>query len=129
MKVLSVKEPWASLIVYGVKDIENRSWNTKLRGRILIHASKTSLGWNSLNNDQMEAFRKSDKFSVVTMYQGAIIGSVEIVDCVKNNSSIWADKGCYNWILKNPVLFKEPIGEVSGKLGLWNFDIKPFEYG
>lgn len=47
-KVLSIKQPWASLIctprsdnnLFGIKDIENRSWKTKFRGRILIHASQ-----------------------------------------------------------------------------------------
>lgn len=36
VKVLTVKQPWASLIVHGIKDIENRSWQTNFRGRVLI---------------------------------------------------------------------------------------------
>lgn len=40
MKVLSVKQPWAALLVNGIKDIENRTRRTTFRGRILIHASK-----------------------------------------------------------------------------------------
>ena len=36
VKVLTVKQPWASLIVHGIKDIENRSWKTNFRGRVLI---------------------------------------------------------------------------------------------
>ena len=39
MKVLSIKEPYASLIVNGYKEYEFRSWKTKYRGKILIHAS------------------------------------------------------------------------------------------
>ncbi|RZJ91586.1 MAG: ASCH domain-containing protein, partial [Chryseobacterium sp.] len=39
MKSLSIKQPWASLIASGIKDIENRTWATKYRGRIYIHAS------------------------------------------------------------------------------------------
>ncbi|MBP2834703.1 ASCH domain-containing protein [Dickeya parazeae] len=39
MKALSVRQPWAWLIVNGFKDVENRSWNTKHRGPVLIHAS------------------------------------------------------------------------------------------
>lgn len=38
-RVLSIKQPWASLIAHGIKNIENRTWKTKFRGRILIHAS------------------------------------------------------------------------------------------
>lgn len=40
MKALSIRQPWAWLIVNGFKDIENRSWNTKYRGPLLIHAAK-----------------------------------------------------------------------------------------
>ena len=39
MKAITIKQPWASLIVHGIKDIENRSWSTKFRGRVLIHAA------------------------------------------------------------------------------------------
>ena len=38
MKALSIKQPWASLIAHGIKDIENRTWKTNFRGRIYIHA-------------------------------------------------------------------------------------------
>ena len=38
MRVLSVRQPWASLLVRGVKDIENRTWSTTYRGPVLIHA-------------------------------------------------------------------------------------------
>lgn len=40
MKTISVRQPYATLICSGVKPIENRSWNTDFRGRVLIHASK-----------------------------------------------------------------------------------------
>ena len=40
MKALTIKQPWAYLIIHGGKDIENRTWRTKYRGRILIHAAK-----------------------------------------------------------------------------------------
>lgn len=39
MKAISIHQPWALLIANGHKDIENRSWPTKFRGRVLIHAS------------------------------------------------------------------------------------------
>ena len=52
----------------------------------------------------------------------AIIGSVEIIDCVINHPSIWAEKGVYNWLLANPILFKEPIENVRGKLSFWDYE-------
>lgn len=36
MKAITIRQPWASLIVHGIKDIENRSWQTNFRGRVLI---------------------------------------------------------------------------------------------
>jgi hypothetical protein len=49
----------------------------------------------------------------------AIIGSIEIVDCVQNHPSIWAEKCAYNWVLRNPVLFKYPVLNMKGKLNFW----------
>lgn len=55
----------------------------------------------------------------------AIIGKVTLSGIVKNSKSIWAENGMYHWILKNPVLFDEPILYITGKLRLWdeNLDI------
>lgn len=39
-KALSLRQPWAWAVVHGYKDVENRSWSTKHRGPLLIHASK-----------------------------------------------------------------------------------------
>lgn len=49
-KVLSVQNPWAYLIAYGVKDIENRGWSTPYRGKILIHASGEAGCWVNLKD-------------------------------------------------------------------------------
>ena len=111
MKTLSVKQPWASLIVHGYKDIENRKWKTSYRGRILIHASaKPVFGcWDALSREQQLCLIQqlgSTEFGILPF--GAIIGSVIIVDCVHENTSVWAEKDVYNWILKDPKLFKNP---------------------
>jgi hypothetical protein len=45
MITLSVKNPWSYLIAAGVKDVENRSWSTSYRGRMLIHSSAGNLDW------------------------------------------------------------------------------------
>lgn len=56
MKALSIKQPWASLIAQGIKDIENRTWKTKFRGRIFIHASAKPAGqtFELLNSSQLD---------------------------------------------------------------------------
>lgn len=127
MKAITIKQPWASLIVHGIKDIENRTWKTNFRGRILIHAgSKKDTSPKPLLTE-----KQYDLAGGVSGYgrhifgdMGAIIGSVEIVDCVQNHPSVWAEKGVWNWVLVNPVLFDKPITEVKGCLGLWNYNDK-----
>lgn len=140
MKALSIKQPWASLIAHGIKDIENRTWKTNFTGRIYIHASGAKVidCLRVLNEEQYLIAQKHflklglNKFSDLPI--SAIIGEVDIVDCVINHSSIWAEKTpnipkrgpvpepIYNWVLANPVLYKKPILNVKGKLSFWNID-------
>ena len=56
--------------------------------------------------------------------KGAIIGSVVISDCVQNHPSVWAEKGCWNWVLKDAVLFDKQIMNVKGKLSFWNYNLE-----
>lgn len=151
MKALSIKQPWASLIAHGIKDIENRTWATKHRGTIYIHASgKPSFNNLTLNltHDQIDQMVLGDFCQLdsrsIAYPKSAIIGTVDIVDCVIDHPSIWAEKSyhnvtvnslpfgeedepdyiIYNWVLANPVLFEKPILNVKGKLSLWEFDGK-----
>ena len=136
MKALSIKQPWASLIAHGIKDIENRTWATKFRGTIYIHVSGKKQFNVQLTDEQTKLAIPVLKTAFDgTMPFGAIIGTVDIVDCVINHRSIWAeatetsaghviDHIVYNWVLANPVLFEKPILNVKGKLSLWEFDRK-----
>ena len=128
MKAISIKQPWASLIAHGIKDIENRTWKCHqeyIGQRVLIHASKTVVGWREspLNFHQREVAREHG-FSFDELPKGAIIGSVVIAACVKYNPSVWAEKGCWNWVLKDAVLFDKPIRDVKGKLSFWNYNLE-----
>ncbi|MFD2600180.1 ASCH domain-containing protein [Sphingobacterium corticis] len=154
MKALSIKQPWASLIAHGIKDIENRTWKTSYRGRIYIHASGKPSFRNltlNLSQDQMDALilysHYNPNYSIPldtrdkTYPYAAIIGEVDIVDCVINHLSIWAEKTempagvymgekpIYNWVLANAVLYDEPILNVKGKLSLWDYIDPNFECG
>jgi len=135
MKALSIKQPWASLIAHGIKNIENRTWKTKFRGRIFIHASAKDAGalYELLNEKQIEAM--SNHWTAAPPFPdrpvSAIIGEVDIIDCVINHPSIWAEKEedltkkpIYNWVLANPVLYEKPILNVKGKLSFWDFERK-----
>lgn len=143
MKAISIKQPWASLIAHGIKDIENRTWKTKFRGKVYIHASAKSDGNTAflLNKEQSDYFiwnTENYKTFESNLPYSAIIGEVEIIDCVINHPSIWAEKTfmyeydeeigekpigkpIYNWVLANPVLYEKPILNVKGKLSFWEF--------
>lgn len=167
MKTLSVKQPWAYLIASGIKDIENRTWKCPQKyigQRVLIHASAKQFDIRGLlSGSQQEHLiaKIPNKMPLQkNIVNGAIIGSVEIVDCVVNHTSIWAEKSLesvcpicgrkitdtkperqwcpdcrrvldkdvnyynqiYNWVLANPILFDEPILNVKGKLGFWDYE-------
>ena len=133
MKAISIKQPWASLIAHGIKDIENRTWKCPKKyigQRILIHASKKSADfWDSspeiseiVDKFLSEISKSGTDWSPYPF--GAIIGSVVIADCVQNHSSVWAEKGCWNWVLKDAVLFDNPILNVKGKLNFWDFNLE-----
>ncbi len=115
MKTLSIRQPWAQLICSGFKDIENRTWKTNYRGKILIHAPAKRAD-NELTEYQLSL--------VPPGYKCAIIGSVEIIGCVKNYPSIWAEPKQWHWVLANPVLFDKPILGMKGMLGLWEYDLQ-----
>ena len=123
MKVITIKQPWASLICEGIKDIENRTWKTNYRGRVLVHASANpdKQPYMLFNDDQADAI-DNIIMDVLGYYQhtSLIIGSVELVDCVQNYPSIWAEKGVWNWVLANPMSFLEPI-PCKGKLRFWDY--------
>ena len=125
MKAITIKQPWASLIVHGIKDIENRNWRTNFRGRVLIHSSAkgdiAKFGCLQPNQRLKVLNTPISRICFNDLPFGSIIGSVEIIDCVQNHPSIWADKGVYNWVLANPILFPEPI-PAKGKLSLWEYD-------
>lgn len=125
MKAITVKQPWASLIIHGIKDIENRTWRTNFRGRVLIHDAGShgrKFSVNLTDAQTKAAFATIAKYTMFgSLSFGAIIGSVEIVDCVQNHPSIWAEKGVYNWVLANPIIYNEPIENVKGKLSFWDY--------
>jgi hypothetical protein len=145
MKALSIKQPWASLIAHGIKDIENRTWKTNFRGRIYIHASGLYAkgGFSLINSDQRVLANMYESWKPLYLDDlptSAIIGEVDIIDCVINHPSIWAEKSegfwnpikgkwisrskpTYNWVLANPILYKNPILNVKGKLSFWEPDI------
>ena len=130
MKAISIKQPWASLIAHGIKDIENRTWKCPkqyIGKRVLIHSSKgKGVGWTMNSEQRVQILVHPSGLAGVDcnkLPHGAIIGSVVIADCVQNHPSVWAEKDCWNWVLKDVVLFEKPIENVKGKLSFWNYNL------
>ena len=131
-RALSLTQPWATLVVLGEKLWETRSWRTKYRGPLAIHAAKTV-------PRSAQRFAETDPYYVKTLGKypirwmplGAIIGTVELVECerveavtngvisVKEYAFGDYSPGRWAWQLANPVVFDEPV-PWRGALGLWS---------
>lgn len=129
--VLSVRQPWAWLIMNGGKDIENRTWRTDIRGRVFIHASKGVTkeewqdAWDWVRMTFPEVWEKGrQEIKPGSIERGGIVGSVELVDCVTSSSSEWF-AGRYGFVLRDPQ--KTPFFPCKGRLGFFKAeDIKGF---
>jgi hypothetical protein len=123
MKCLSLKQPFADLLALGEKIIELRKWNTKFRGKFLIHASK---------NIDIEACERLD-ITIDKLTKGAIIGSAFLYDVkeYKNQEEFNKDKQKhfsviskyfygykYGFLIKDARMFKTSI-PYSGRLGFF----------
>lgn len=103
MLALSIRQPWAWLILHGGKAIENRTWPTKVRGRVLIHASAgmTRLEYRQAREFQ-QRIRLMDTFPFFDeLRRGGFVGSVEIAGCVTASDSPWF-QGPYGFVLRDP---------------------------
>ena len=124
MKALSIRQPWAWLIVNGWKNIENREWPTNFRGRFLVHASKTMTrddymacilflrGW-SWGQDLIIAMPDEK-----ALERGGIVGEAVILDCVTHHASDWFC-GTYGFVLAE----QRPLPFVPFRGALGFFDV------
>lgn len=123
MKVLSIKQPWASLIAYGFKAYEFRTWKTKYRGEFLIHASKT------IDKENIDKFKHLN----IPFETGVIIAKGYIDDCVlakdveedliRKDPLVYGqskNREGYAFHIKHIKLIK-PI-KINGKLGFWEYN-------
>ena len=117
LKALSVKQPFAWLLVNGWKDIEYRTWRTNHRGRLLIHAGK-KIDKESMAD--LEAYFKNVekcKPPESLYWTGGIIGQVELIDCIYSPS-----EQDYEWRVITPEPCK--LIPLAGKLYLFDVDSK-----
>lgn len=111
MKALSIRQPWIELILRGIKDVENRSWDTKHRGLLVLHAAKTFDLDLSDREDRTEYESLKNEYGINkdTLVYGALVGSIEVVAVTKDVVSDWHIQGMYGWYLRNPKRFEKPV--------------------
>ena len=126
MKVLTLKQPWATLVAEGIKKYEFRTWKTNYRGRVLIHAGA------GIDKKELARFKDLN----LEYPSKKIIAEVEIKDClevddklnheiIQENDIAYGPKKRtgYAWELGN-VKKIDVDKEINGKLGLWNIDLE-----
>lgn len=129
MKVITIKQPFATLIAEGLKEYEFRTWKTKYRGEVLIHAGK------GVDKKAMKKFLHLN----LEYPKGCIIAKANITDCIKidndarcmlkqKNELVYSniientEWNGYGFKLENVEKIK-PI-EINGKLSLWDYEYK-----
>lgn len=135
MRCLSIQQPWAQYIAAGIKDVENRSWGLKtFPQRVLIHTGKKKQSITLADFPLLWALpiENAEHSGIVPFVEdmptGAIIGVVDIIGCSVDDKSLawsqWSDDPehpMYNLKLANAKLFKEPIMDVKGKQGIFEY--------
>ncbi len=133
IKVLSLKEPFASLIKENIKKIETRSWKTNYRGKLYIHASKKKLS----RKEEIEEKEQINLLKDRNFNYGCIIAECNLTDCKfmdrelikeikKNKKELICgsyEVGRYAWMLEDIKVLEKPI-EAKGQLGIWNYKNK-----
>ncbi|MBA2248668.1 MAG: ASCH domain-containing protein [Chitinophagaceae bacterium] len=133
MRAISLLQPWASLVVMGVKTVETRNWGTQYRGDILIHASQGKAGSIFANDPPFKKYIPDFK----KLPFGAIVGKAIVEDVVPISNMHLSDEllnrltmeekafgdyseGRYAWILKDFQQFDVPV-PARGMLSLWEY--------
>ncbi len=132
MKVLSLTEPYATLIKENKKKIETRSWKTSYRGELYIHASSTNIPKEWKNNKELMDLLKDSSLNF-----GHIICKCNLVDCIYMTKEYVEDmkenhyqeyicgeykEGRYAWILENIQVLDNSI-KSKGHLNIWNLNL------
>ena len=128
-QALTVRQPWANLLVTGVKHIETRGWHTAVRGRVAVHAAKSPAYLRAVAP-------KMRSFTTGNEPLGCVVGSVDLVDCIpleevkQKYPELYTEQeidlgdwrpGRYGFIMRSPIQYPRPL-PAKGKLGWWKWD-------
>lgn len=143
MRAVTIRQPWATLIAVGEKRFETRSWATKHRGHIAIHAGKV-IDNKACQHPEIKAMlAKHGYFTPSDLPIGAVIATGIVTDCwqaftqedkiilesagrIKHITAFEEivgnyTEGRYAWELDQMKLLQEPIS-AKGYLSLWNWE-------
>ena len=134
MRAFTVHQPYAYAIVAGLKCYETRPRRTNIRGRVAVHAGKASLNraTRALSDRAFWELLGAVGGKTVDLPLGAVVGTVEIVDCVPVEEIVDTltpleralgdySPGRFAWVLRNPQMFSKPI-PARGKQSWWNWE-------
>jgi hypothetical protein len=143
MKVISLYQPYATLVMLGLKTFETRGWDTQYRGQIGIHAAAIMPNWcrNLCMQDPFRRRLRAHQLHADNLPLGKILGTVNLVSTQRSedwleekgddidNFDYWYEEYLYGdysdsrfvWKLQNPVPFPTPI-QASGSPGFWRYE-------
>ena len=124
---LGVRQPWAELLIKGIKTIEVRSRPTRVQGPIYLYTSKI-VATETFAKDAVS----QHEVDLAKTVQGKLIGSIEISNCrlctakdAEASCVPWdIMKGKYAWEMANPVRFTKPIDVLFLPYGVWFYPFK-----
>jgi len=143
MRAVTIRQPWATLIALGAKRFETRSWATKHRGDIAIHAGKV-IDKKACQHPEIEAIlTKHGYLKPTDLPTGAVIATGVLINCwqsfvqedqvilesagkIKNINAFEElvgdyTEGRYAWELEHMNILQNPV-PTKGYLSLWHWD-------
>ncbi|MFD2116365.1 ASCH domain-containing protein [Paenibacillus yanchengensis] len=80
MKAITIHQPWATLIAIGAKRFETRSWSTKYRGALAIHAAK-KIDREACEREPIKSVLAKYGYTVDNLPTGAVVATAELNEC------------------------------------------------
>lgn len=118
LPALSIRQPWAWLVAAGIKDVENRTWQTSYRGPLLIHAGQNKRGFARDIAEVRTRFGIEIPDAAELRF-GGVVGAIDVVGCGQGSVSRWYNlvPGNVGWALSTAR--RLPFRQCKGRLGLF----------